>query len=654
MTVATDTGEDAYLDHVEKAFLAFTSSDNDEAIRSCEQALKINPEGAEALFVLGLVSFLLDDLGRAIKFFERGHAREPDWREFADILSAMYSRVGDLSNSLYYSKLATTLVSNPTLKRYVPQGFDDFEENMKNVALSWYYVEAAVHFYERDYKKTIAYCERELGLNADNVDCLILLGRALINVNDIPRAAEVLAKAAHLAPDNPECWTYLSDALLAEGRIGEAMANIDKAMRIAPDGIDALCRKAISLMYGDQDAWRDYPGIIAKIGALVAATHKDKAAAKGARSAGDKPVSRPRGDDALHIGMIIGHAAITDKSELLIGLLSRLDPKRFKVFAYQQYTQTHPATLRLEKEVHHWRGTFNIDDDTLFRIMQNDALDLIVDTCAVQADHRLAVLARGPAPVRVSWLGTPLAAPKGCCDVILSCDDMLDIDRRDGGGVACESLGSSLFAYSGGPTLVTPGSDKTPVARKGFITFGGVLDLARMQSAIPLWADVLRRVKRSRLLLGGGLEQRQLWPLVADAFSQTGLLERISIQDDEEGVSPRGHFLSDIDILLDTPDVNGLGEICDALWMGVPVVALKGDRRASLMGKTILKASGNARWCADDAAQYVDIACALADDRAQLRQLRRGLREQLKKSPLLDVQGFADTLAELFERLARR
>lgn len=646
MTVAADTGESAYLDHVERAFLAFASSNNEEAVRLCEEALKMKPEGVEALFILGLVSFLLDDLGRAIKFFEQGHAREPDWREFADSLSAMYSRVGDLSSSLYYSKLALTLESNPTLKRYVPHGFDDFEENMKNAALSWYYVQAAVYFYERDYKKTIDYCERELGLDADNVDALVLLGRALIEVNDIRRAIDVLEKAVRLAPGESRCLAYLGDALTAAGRTMAAGEKLDEALRIVPDDLDTLCRKAVSLVYADRQSWRSYPQVVAKIDTLLRAGLDDT----------DRTVSRPAGRtspaEPLHIGFLVGNEAIRDKSELLIGLLSSLDRERFKLFGYQQYSQTHPATLRLEKEVHHWRATFNIDDDTLFRIMHNDGLDVIVDTCALQGDHRLPLLARRPAPVRVGWMGAPLAAPAAACDVILSCDDTLAVDRKDGGGIPCESLGASVFAYPGGPTPLE-GDGKTPVERKGFITFGGVLDLPRIRGAVPAWTEILHRVKRSRLLLGGGEEQRRLWPLVAEAFADTDVLERISIQDDREGVSPRVHFLSDVDIFLDTPQVNGLGEICDALWLGVPVVALRGAHRASRIGSTILGAAGMGHWCADDPQGYVRIACALAEDRGELRRTRRDLRAKIAASTLCDTQGFAERMGRLFERLAR-
>lgn len=70
--------------------------------------------------------------------------------------------------------------------------------------------------------------------------------------------------------------------------------------------------------------------------------------------------------------------------------------------------------------------------------------------------------------------------------------------------------------------------------------------------------------------------------------------------------------------------------------MGVPVVTRAGDRHASRVGASLLRAIGHPEWVAENEDGYVRIAVELANDRERLRKIRHGLRDELRQSPLLD------------------
>jgi predicted O-linked N-acetylglucosamine transferase (SPINDLY family) len=110
---------------------------------------------------------------------------------------------------------------------------------------------------------------------------------------------------------------------------------------------------------------------------------------------------------------------------------------------------------------------------------------------------------------------------------------------------------------------------------------------------------------------------------------------------------------NNIDIALDPFPYNGTTTSCDALWMGVPVIALAGKTHVSRVGVSQLTNIGLTELITADTDSYVDIAVALANDLPRLAQLRGGLRERMKASPLMDTPRFTRNLERAFQEMWR-
>jgi predicted O-linked N-acetylglucosamine transferase (SPINDLY family) len=82
--------------------------------------------------------------------------------------------------------------------------------------------------------------------------------------------------------------------------------------------------------------------------------------------------------------------------------------------------------------------------------------------------------------------------------------------------------------------------------------------------------------------------------------------------------------------------------------MGVPVIALQGERFASRFGVSILTNAGLSDLIAESSRDYAEKAIALARDLVRLNRLRECLREQLRRSPLCDAAGLARDLETLY------
>jgi predicted O-linked N-acetylglucosamine transferase (SPINDLY family) len=97
----------------------------------------------------------------------------------------------------------------------------------------------------------------------------------------------------------------------------------------------------------------------------------------------------------------------------------------------------------------------------------------------------------------------------------------------------------------------------------------------------------------------------------------------------------------EIDLALDPFPFGGGTTTCDALWMGVPVVTLRGKTGVGRGGASLLTHVGLEELVAESHEAYVDAAARLAGDRDRLHALRAGLRTRMRQSVLMDAPRFA-------------
>jgi predicted O-linked N-acetylglucosamine transferase (SPINDLY family) len=118
--------------------------------------------------------------------------------------------------------------------------------------------------------------------------------------------------------------------------------------------------------------------------------------------------------------------------------------------------------------------------------------------------------------------------------------------------------------------------------------------------------------------------------------------------------APLGEYLqsyNQIDIALDPYPYGGGTTSCDALWMGVAVVSLRGATAVSRGGSSILSNLGLSELVAENAEGYVRIASELASDLSRLEALRMSLRQRLNASPLMDAPKFARDVEAAYRKM---
>jgi predicted O-linked N-acetylglucosamine transferase (SPINDLY family) len=117
-----------------------------------------------------------------------------------------------------------------------------------------------------------------------------------------------------------------------------------------------------------------------------------------------------------------------------------------------------------------------------------------------------------------------------------------------------------------------------------------------------------------------------------------------------------GGFLAlhhEVDLALDPFPYNGGATSCHSLWMGVPFMALAGDRYMARMGASLLHAAGLGELVAPTPAEYVALAARLAGDRSRLAAIRSGLRERLAAAPLTNATEFTRSVERAYRAMWR-
>jgi predicted O-linked N-acetylglucosamine transferase (SPINDLY family) len=455
-----------------------------------------------------------------------------------------------------------------------------------------------------------------------------------------PFAASNGFAAALSGGEDAQLRAKLALALQAQGRAAEAAANFALARRMAPG--DAAIASA-ALFSGHYDPQ------ISPAEALADAANWPRHAARAARP---NPCDRDP-ERRLRVAYVSPDFANHSCAYFLAPLLASHDRRAVEIFAYSDVATPDGVTAAFKALDLQWRDMAGKSDDAFVAQTRDDGIDILVDCAGHTTGNRLTAFLRRPAPVQATWLGYPASTGLDCFDARFV-DAITDPD----GALASEELvrvAGGFLAYLPPPFAPEPGP--SPFEASGRITFGSFNNLPKITPrVVAMWAQTLRAVPDSRLIVKAkGLDEPATRERYAAMFGVHGLdgsrVEFVGFVGDIAAHIARYRA---IDVALDTFPYNGTTTTCEALWMGVPVVTLAGDRHAARVGASLLDRVGLGDLVAADPADFARIAAGLAADRKRLAALRAGLRARMAASPLCDGRRLAREFEAAYRRLWQR
>lgn len=344
------------------------------------------------------------------------------------------------------------------------------------------------------------------------------------------------------------------------------------------------------------------------------------------------PLTRP-----LRIGYLSSDLHAHSVTAFLEPILERHDRARFEVFLYATGSVSDETAARLRALGHHWRDAHRDTDAELTQRIRTDGVDILVELNGYTVGDRMAVMARRPAPVQATCIGYPntTGLPGIRHRIVDQTTDPSGAEAR-----CTESLVRLPGCFLCFRPPAFPDSPLATRDSRSPITFGSFNNSAKLSIAVAqLWSKLLGSVPGSRLVLKSTqFKPEQVRRRFIARFTEAGIPpDRLTILTPTTTQSDHLSAYRGIDIALDPFPYNGTATTCEALWMGVPVVTLRGATHAGRVGASLLTAAGLPDLIAESEDAYLRIVTGLASDRARLSSLRQTLRQRVLASRLCDA-----------------
>jgi predicted O-linked N-acetylglucosamine transferase (SPINDLY family) len=586
------------------------------------QVLAVHPEHAEALHLMGVIAHQCGRHELAVELIGRAIERNDKSPSYFCNLGDALRELGRLEEAAAACRCAI----------HMQPAFAEAYSNL-GLALKG----------QGKFDDAIAACREAIRLKPTLAMAHYNLGNALLELGKVEESIAAYHQAVRFDPGSPKAHCNLAAGLVDRGNFDEAIAAYRKAISLKPDFVDASSNLLLAMncsegfsraeVFEAHRAWND------RHGKAPTAVHPNN------RSAGRR----------LKIGYVSPDFRLHSVAHFLEPLLRNHDRNEVEVFCYAEVSCPDAVTSRFKELADHWFTTVGMSNEALAQGIRQHGIDILVDLAGHTGKNRLPVFARKPAPVQVTWLGYPNTTGLEAMDYRLV--DAVTDPEGDADAFASETLvrlSGGFLCYGARDNAPAPAT--TPCLATGFVTFGSFNNPAKLSGAtLDVWARLLTRLPTARLLLKGKpFAEAATRAIYLDRLAERGIAaDRIELV----GWLPeREHFaLYDrVDVALDPFPYNGTTTTCEALWMGVPVVTLRGDRHAGRVGASLLTQIGLSDLIADSTEAYVETAVALTSDPARLCELRQSLRPRMAASPLCDAPAFARKIEAAYRTMWQR
>lgn len=634
----------------------------DDAAKSFDQAVKLVPSWAEGHFNLGNALRDLGEFQKAEASFQKAIALKLDWAEAYISLGQVLRLSGQFEAAITSCRKAIALNANLAeshfnlasalwslgkrtealisyrmaviLKPDWPEAHYDLGYSLFQLGR----MEEAITTYRTTIALKPIWAEAHAALGA----VLVRQGFALKHCELMREADGCYRQALALRPDWPDAYINLAGSPVRTGLDQEeTFALLEKAILLQPDGWIAHESLLMNCQYSTKltpARWREDLNAFAD--ACLAPLETPSF------------LSNKNPQKRLRIGYVSPDFRNHSCAWFIEPILTAHNREHFELYAYANVPHGDDVTARLKALVDRWFDLQQMSTQAVADLIRSHEIDILVDLAGLTFGNMLPVFRHKPAPIQVTWLGSPMSTGLEAIDYRLSDPWLTPESTEEDFTEQIWNLECPAHCYR--PPAQSPEVGPLPAEKNGYLTFGSFNNLLKLSpEVIALWAKTLHAVEHSHLLLKSWqLGDPEVCRQIRKSFAQQGIAEaRLQLLDSVSGLRAHLNTYNQIDVAFDTFPYNGATTTLEALWMGVPVISLFSWRTATRYGLSFLSALDLGELSTDNQAQFIQIARTLSGNLPYLSALRSKLRARMRNSSLCDETGFTSHLEAAYRQM---
>ena len=344
---------------------------------------------------------------------------------------------------------------------------------------------------------------------------------------------------------------------------------------------------------------------------------------------------------------VIGNHSITF---FLKTVLQNYDKSKFKVYLISNSAEEDETTNYFKTLVDEFININHLYDQEALNLIRGKKISILIDLMGLTSSNRISLFKSRMASIQVSWLGFCNTTGIDNMDYILADENTI----KDGENVMYSEkiiyLPNIWNCHSG--IKFVRNKNFMPAKLNKYVTFGSFNIFNKInEDVVKVWSQILKEVDNSKLILKSSISIQT--DIVKNLFKSNEVEDSVVFLK-KKNFEDHLNLYNSIDIALDTFPYNGVTTSFESIWMGVPVLTMKGYNFNSRCGESINKNLGLEALIAEDNSDYILKAKELSGNLDKLFNIRQHIYEKALNSPLFNTEnflkGFYKSLEEIYYR----
>jgi predicted O-linked N-acetylglucosamine transferase (SPINDLY family) len=290
----------------------------------------------------------------------------------------------------------------------------------------------------------------------------------------------------------------------------------------------------------------------------------------------------------------------------------------------------------------------NLDDIEAINFIRKKNIDITFDIMGLSSSNRIALFKNRISPIQISWLGYCNTLGIKNMDYLIADPNLIYKNELDQYSEKVLFLPNIWNCHNGFEFSRLEYS--APVLKNNYITFGSFNNFNKINSSVvKIWSNILKKIPNSKLIIKSPTKKDIDY--LENLFDTNNVKESISFLPPEKEFINHLNLYEKIDIALDTFPWNGVTTSFESIWMGVPVVTMKGYNFNSRCGESINRNIKMEELIASDEDDYIKKAVNLATNKNYLVSIRKKIYNEAITSPLFNVDKFSRDFFNLLKKL---